>query len=187
MALYDVSGRSDSAEAPEPADRIDERYFDLQRNWALIAALVDDQQVEVQRIFVSPRVRAWLLSYAAAARMPTDLVQRVRAVLSTARDTGTHQDHLHVRISCPAGDIAAGRCSDQTAARPRRRRARRGRPAAPRKWFAHIRCLDPRVAGAERNGLDDRPAARKASRSARPSGRVRSRPGKVKARPRAGR
>jgi penicillin-insensitive murein endopeptidase len=187
MAYYEMNGRSNSAEAPEPADRIDERYFDLQRNWALIAALVDDPHVRIQRIFVSPRVRAWLLSYAAASRMPTDLVQRVRAVLSTARDTGTHQDHLHVRIGCSAGDVAAGRCSDHTAARPRRRRARRGKRAAPRQGVAQIRCLDSRVAGAERNGLDDRPAARKAARAARPSGRVRSRPGKVKARPRVGR
>lgn len=187
MAYYDVNARSNSAEAPEPADRIDERYFDLQRNWALITALVDDPHVRVQRIFVSPRVRAWLLAYAATARVPADLVLRVRQVLSTARDTGSHQDHLHVRIACSPGDVAKGRCSDEAAARPRRRRARRGKPAPPRKWFAQIRCLDPRVAGAERNGLDDRPAARKASRSARPSARVRSRSGQVKARPRAGR
>lgn len=184
MAYYGADGRSISAESPEPADRIDERFFDLQRNWAVIAALVSDPDVRVYRIFVSTRVRSWLLAYAQAARVPPELVGRVRAVLSTARDTGTHQDHMHLRIACSAADVAQGRCSDEAAARPRRRRGRRGRAPKPHKWYAHVRCLDPRVAGSP---SDDRPATRSPSRAARSSGQARSRGGRVKARPAAGR
>jgi penicillin-insensitive murein DD-endopeptidase len=191
MAYYGADGRSVSAEAPEPAGRIDERYFDLQRNWALIAALVTDPDVRVYRIFVSTRVRDWLLAYASAAAMPPDLVARVRSVLSTARDTGTHQDHMHLRIACSADDVAAGRCSDETAAPPRRRRGkRRGRhrPPPARKWYAHIRCGtdSDAVAGAD---APDRPREVRRSRSARakPSGRSQRRPARVRGRPAAGR
>jgi penicillin-insensitive murein endopeptidase len=105
---------------------------------------VADPDVRVTRIFVSPRVRDWLLAYARAAEAPPDDIARVQSVLSTARDTGTHQDHMHVRIACSADDIAHGRCSDEPAVPPRRRR--RGRRPKPRKWFAHVRCALPRDA-----------------------------------------
>jgi penicillin-insensitive murein endopeptidase len=151
MAYFGADGRATSAEAPEPVSRIEERFFDLPRNWALIVALVSDPEVRVYRIFVSTRVRDWLLAYARVTAAPPEIMARVRAVLSTARDTGTHQDHLHVRIACSADDIAHGRCSDASAAPPRVRRGKRRRGKRvkrPRKWYAQVRCADPRaVAG----------------------------------------
>jgi penicillin-insensitive murein endopeptidase len=207
MAYYGADARATSADAPEPADRIEERFFDLQRNWALIAALVSDPEVRVHRIFVSTRVRSWLMAYARTAGVPVELVARVRQVLSTARDAGTHQDHMHVRIACSQDDIAHGRCSDETAAPPRRRRGRRGRTARPRKWYAQVRCVDPaasdRMAGADtpdpaRATADRQRSARpsrsarsadrpRSSRSSRSSGSPRARARPVKARPAAGR
>ena len=151
MPYYGSDGRAVSAESPVPASQIDERYFDLQRNWALIAALVSDPEVRVMRIFVSSRVRSWLIAYARVSAVPQDLLDRVQAVLYTARDAGSHQDHLHVRIGCSADDVEQGRCSDASAPRPRprRRRGRRGkRQKAPLRWYARVSCVDPRAVAA---------------------------------------
>ncbi|HKE18593.1 MAG TPA: penicillin-insensitive murein endopeptidase, partial [Kofleriaceae bacterium] len=146
MAYYGLDARSVSAESPEPAGRIDERYFDLQRNWALVAALVSDPDVQVSRIFVSSRVRGWLLAYARARAAPPELLARAQAVLFTAGgDSGSHQDHMHIRIGCSGEDVAAGRCSDESAPRPRsrHRRGKRHRHPPPQRWYAHVRCAVP--------------------------------------------
>jgi len=177
MANFGPDGRATSADAPEPASGIDERYFDLRRNWALVAALVSDPEVRVYRIFVSARVRSWLMAYAAAAQVPIDVLERVRAVLSTARDTGTHQDHLHVRIACSSDDVAYGRCSDESASPPRRRRGKRRRAHKDRsrRWYAHVPCGVPdAVAGSD---APDETAARPARAArAKPSSRPRTKP-----------
>jgi penicillin-insensitive murein DD-endopeptidase len=144
MAFYGADGRATSAESPEPASAIGERFFDLPRNWALVAALAADPDVRVTRIFVSRRVREWLLAYARAAEVPADILSRAESVLYTARDAGTHQDHMHVRIACSAEDVAHGRCADESAAPPRRRRGRRHRNR-PRRWYVQIRCGDTEV------------------------------------------
>lgn len=153
MAQYGSDGRAISADAPIPASQIDERYFDLQRNWALIVALISDPDVRVTRIFVSSRVRSWLLAYARVSAVPQDLLDRVQAVLYTARDASSHQDHMHIRIGCSDDDVAHGRCSEASAPRPRarRRRGRRGkRHKAPARWYARVQCVDQRnVASAD--------------------------------------
>ena len=129
MAMFGLDGRATHAESPEPAPRIEERFFDMARNWALVAALVSDPDVRVDRIFVSRRVRDWLLAYARAAGAPEPLVARAAAVLAYPGDGNGHADHMHVRIACSAADQAEGRCSDAPA--PRRRRD---------KWRTRVRC-----------------------------------------------
>jgi penicillin-insensitive murein endopeptidase len=136
MPLFGLDGRATSADSPEPADQIHERFFDLARNWALVQALATDADVRVDRIFVSSRIRDWLLAYAAAAGVPEPVRARVRSVLSTPIGVEAHNDHMHVRIGCSADDAAAGVCSDTPA--PRRRRG---------KWRAPVRCGPPQVAG----------------------------------------
>lgn len=135
MALFGVDGRATSAESPQPVARIDERFFDLARNWALIQALATDPDVRVNRIFVSRRVRDWLLAYAAAAGVSEPVRTRVQSVLSTPVGVEAHNDHMHVRIGCSADDAAAGSCSDEPAKRARR------------KWRTAVPCGSPRVAG----------------------------------------
>ncbi|HWM87300.1 MAG TPA: penicillin-insensitive murein endopeptidase [Kofleriaceae bacterium] len=183
MPLYGPDGRADRAESPVPAASIDERFFDLQRNWALVVALVSDPEVTVNRIFVSRRVRSWLLAYARVAGVPPDTLAAVQRVLSTARDSSTHQDHLHVRIACSDEDVAHGRCSDATAPPPRRRRrGRRGkRVAQATKWYTQVRCADPRAVAA--GDQPDAPDAATA-RSSRPSSASSARTGASRSRAR---
>jgi penicillin-insensitive murein endopeptidase len=138
MPLFGVDGRATSAQSPAPAPEIQERFFDLARNWALVQALATDPDVRVDRIFVSRRIRDWLLAYAAAAGVPEPVRVRVRAVLSIPVGVEAHNDHMHVRIGCSPDDAASGACSEAPA--PRRRHRRRYR--------APVRCGPPRVATA---------------------------------------
>lgn len=75
--------------------------FDEARNWALVEALLKDQQASVRYIFVASPLRARLLDYAAKKRIPKDLLTRAASVLMGPRDADGHDDHFHVRIACP--------------------------------------------------------------------------------------
>ncbi len=77
--------------------------FDDAKNWALVAALLDDPVAHVSHIFVSTPLRARLLSYAKHAGAPAALVQRAADTMEQPRGTLPHDDHFHVRISCPSG------------------------------------------------------------------------------------
>lgn len=129
MAYYTHTGRAYYAKAPRWARGIPERYFDLARNWALVKAMISDHEAQVEHIFVSSRVRRWLLDYARQAGEPEELVRRASSILKRATATGGHNDHMHVRIACSADDMALGRCRNGNA-------QKRGR----RKFYSHVRC-----------------------------------------------
>lgn len=139
MAAYRDDGRAISAESPEAAAHIEERFFDLARNWALVESLATDADVRVERVFVSEKVRGWLLAYAAASGVAEPVVARVRSLLGHPTDSTAHHDHMHVRIACSAEDAALGKCSDELAARRRSSKHR-----------ARVMCVEPPPAAAPR-------------------------------------
>lgn len=75
--------------------------FDDARNWALVTAFLNDPAAHVSHIFISAPLRARLLSYASRVGAPPAL--QTRAALTMAQPFGSlpHDDHFHVRISCP--------------------------------------------------------------------------------------
>jgi len=77
--------------------------FDDAKNWALVAAVLDDPAARVTHIFVSSPLRQRLLAYAAREGVPEGL--RTRAAFAMVQPHGTlpHDDHFHVRIACPSG------------------------------------------------------------------------------------
>jgi penicillin-insensitive murein endopeptidase len=77
-------------------------YFDDARNWALVRALLTDPEARVSHIFVALPLRARLLAYAAKVGAPAEI--RTRAAMTVMQPHGSlpHDDHFHVRISCPA-------------------------------------------------------------------------------------
>jgi penicillin-insensitive murein DD-endopeptidase len=77
--------------------------FDDARNWALLAALVNDPAAHISHIFVASPLRARLLAY--AARMGAPAATRTRAAELMVQPHGSlpHDDHFHVRVGCPAG------------------------------------------------------------------------------------
>jgi penicillin-insensitive murein endopeptidase len=75
--------------------------FDVERNWALVRALLEDDAARVVRIFVSHALRAQLLAYAVGIDEPPALLARAAAVLGQPSDSAAHDDHFHVRIAGP--------------------------------------------------------------------------------------
>jgi penicillin-insensitive murein endopeptidase len=82
--------------------------FDVERNWALVRALLEDPGIEVQHLFVSSPLRQMLLDHAVAVGAEGTLVERAAEVLSQPAHALAHDDHLHVRIYCPASDRGLG-------------------------------------------------------------------------------
>ena len=75
-----------------------ELFFDLERNWSLIRALVQDQRVD--KIFVAPWVEGLLLGWARLHERSETLLARAAQVLSTPGAVEPHDDHFHVRVAC---------------------------------------------------------------------------------------
>ena len=128
MPYYNRKGRAYYARKPVWARSIPERFFDVERNWALVKSLITDADVELERIFVSPRIERWLVQHAKAVGEDEELVHKARVLLHRPRDSEPHNDHMHVRIKCSAEDVAAGRC------RTNFKRRKNG------KWRSRVRC-----------------------------------------------
>jgi penicillin-insensitive murein endopeptidase len=82
--------------------------FDVEREWLLVRALLSDDEARVQWIFVNDNVKALLLAWATARGEPTDLMWRATQVMLQPNPGGPHDDHIHVRTSCDAEEVAHG-------------------------------------------------------------------------------
>ncbi|WP_438023114.1 penicillin-insensitive murein endopeptidase [Sorangium sp. So ce233] len=76
--------------------------FDVPRNWLLVQHLLADPRARVSHIFISDPLRHALLTH--AKRIGVSRALLVRAQLAMMQPTGSepHDDHMHVRISCPS-------------------------------------------------------------------------------------
>ncbi|WP_433927712.1 penicillin-insensitive murein endopeptidase [Sorangium cellulosum] len=75
--------------------------FDVPRNWLLVQHLLTDPRARVSHIFISDPLRHALVTHAKRIGVSRALI--VRAQLAMMQPTGSepHDDHMHVRISCP--------------------------------------------------------------------------------------
>ena len=119
MAYYGATGRATHALGLGSNRPIRERFFDVARNWDLVAALVADPVARVTHIYVSRQVRRWLVHYGQSVGAPAMLLMRIEQILDISKGPA-HNDHMHVRIACSEDDVAAGSCTDQRDPRPRR-------------------------------------------------------------------
>jgi penicillin-insensitive murein endopeptidase len=138
MAYYARSGIGHYAHAPSFTRDIAERYFDLARNWALVRALLTDSESEVEHIFVSSRVRRWLLDYAEQLGEPDHLLMRATRVLRKPSGVDGHNDHMHVRVRCSDDDEALGNCRNATSRRSRRTRHWRSMTSCPAPFVSSL-------------------------------------------------
>jgi penicillin-insensitive murein endopeptidase len=75
--------------------------FDDHRNWLLVQSWVRDDRAGLSHIFVSRGLRQRLLGYAAKQPAFKKYVAQVAALLKQPEDASPHDDHFHVRVSCP--------------------------------------------------------------------------------------
>ncbi len=85
--------------------------FDVARNWQLVKALLTNGKVGIQWIFVSNGLKKLLLDYARKHGVASELVARAEKVLHQPTDAPPHNDHFHLRITCPLHDRLEG-CLD---------------------------------------------------------------------------
>jgi len=88
------------------------RRFDVRRNWALVRALLEDPQIEVQFLFCHEALKRAMLDYAVAMGEDPAIVDEAESILHQPGDSLPHDDHLHLRIYCATTDRALG-CVDR--------------------------------------------------------------------------
>lgn len=82
--------------------------FDVDREWRLVRALLDDPEARVQWMFVSEVAEAMLLEWATARGEPLETIARAQQVMLQPNPGGVHDDHIHVRTACSADEAVAG-------------------------------------------------------------------------------
>jgi hypothetical protein len=105
--LYHFNRRLEATDSPAPM------VFDVAANWTMIKALLQcPKRVPLKKLFIAKWLRYPILRYARAAKEPNELRHAAAALLRQPRRTSPHSDHLHLRIGCPADDVAEG-CLDK--------------------------------------------------------------------------
>jgi len=75
--------------------------FDDHRNWLLLQSWARDRRAGLSHVFVSDPLRARLLAYARRhAKFRSD-IEAAMGLLKQPEQGEPHDDHFHVRISCP--------------------------------------------------------------------------------------
>lgn len=84
------------------AEDITGARFDVAKNWLFLQNLLLDRDARVSHVFVAEPIKHALLAHARARGVAHALY--VRAALVMMQPTGglPHDDHFHVRISCPS-------------------------------------------------------------------------------------
>jgi penicillin-insensitive murein endopeptidase len=74
--------------------------YDMPRNWAFVQELLTDPVAHVSHIFIAEWIRHEVLAYA-RHRVSGALWDRAATVMMQPHNSLPHDDHFHVRISCP--------------------------------------------------------------------------------------
>ena len=82
--------------------------FDVERQWLLVKALVEDPEARIQWIFASRNVRALLVDWARARGESPDTIVRAMEVMLQPQPGGAHDDHVHIRTACTPAEVVAG-------------------------------------------------------------------------------
>jgi penicillin-insensitive murein DD-endopeptidase len=105
----DLEGKgTDYLDLADPKDDVPVR-IDLPRTWRFVHALIADDRLQLQRIFVVEHLRSMLLAEARRQKAPKAIRERFADL--TCQPRAPHDDHLHIRVFCTAEDIAGG-CED---------------------------------------------------------------------------
>ena len=123
-------------------DETNQRFvrLDVEREWLLVKALVEDPEARVQWLFVSKPIEAILLEWARArGESGETLTRAMDAMLQPAPPAQSHDDHIHVRTACDATEVAFG-CEPTGPARPWATAADEGlrAPASPEPTIAEL-------------------------------------------------
>ncbi len=91
--------------------------FDVERQWLLLKAMLEDPDGHVQFVFASRNIRALLAEWAIARGESMEIVYRALTVMVQPNPGGEHDDHFHVRTACTDEEVVAG-CEPSGPERP---------------------------------------------------------------------
>ncbi len=120
LAFYVVDAKTgESVPSPDllsfdeagPARGRPEFVFDVARNWKLTEGLLNHDVVDVQWLFISIPLKEALLEHARSTGADPELIARAESVLHQPTDSSPHNDHFHLRVTCPRNDRLEG-CVD---------------------------------------------------------------------------
>lgn len=75
--------------------------FDIARNWLLVQHMLTDPGARVSHIFIAEPLRQSLLAYARSRGVSRALWNRAAIAMMQPTNSLPHDNHMHVRISCP--------------------------------------------------------------------------------------
>jgi penicillin-insensitive murein DD-endopeptidase len=102
--------------------------FDLARNWAFIQELLAFRGARISHIFIAEWLKRELLAYA-RPRVSRALYDRAAIVMMQPHNSLPHDDHIHVRISCPRATHSS--CIELAKVRHKTRVAKKTRGGHP--------------------------------------------------------
>jgi penicillin-insensitive murein endopeptidase len=80
-------------------------HFDDERNWMLVESWARDRRAGLSHIFVSDPLKARLLRFARSRPRFAPYVEQAAALLKQPEKGEAHDDHFHVRITCPKDQL----------------------------------------------------------------------------------
>jgi len=155
-AFFDPDGVGvDFRDLADPNDDI-VLQFDRARTWLFLRALIEDEEAQLQQIFVAEHLRTLLLEYARSNDEPSTAVMRFAAM--SCQPSYPHDDHFHFRFFCAPEDIVDG-CRDSAPLYPwhrkRLERARvQSRPLASKRPSAIAKIVTHEEARAAAGPMD---------------------------------
>jgi penicillin-insensitive murein endopeptidase len=102
--------------------------FDDARNWALVESWLKDE-ANVLQIFVAQHIKTRLLAQGRRSGASTTLLARASSVIIQPTKGLPHDNHFHVRVSCPRGQKACVNYGTRER-KPARKSAPRARTSA---------------------------------------------------------
>lgn len=105
-------GEDGTATIPGPNGESRVVRFDVERNWLVVRALVDNPIADVQWIFVADWLKQAMLDHAIQRGEPQHVILAASYLLGQPGDSLPHDDHMHVRVYCAPTDRIIG-CSDR--------------------------------------------------------------------------
>jgi penicillin-insensitive murein endopeptidase len=84
-------------------------WFDAERTWTVVRALVEAPGPGVANVFLYAPLRDLVLDHARATGVPDAIIDLAGQALAQPGDSAPHDDHMHVRIYCSTADAG---CSD---------------------------------------------------------------------------
>jgi penicillin-insensitive murein endopeptidase len=142
-AFFDPSGAGvDFRDLADPNDDLG-LQLDIPRTWLFLQALIENEEAQLQQIFVAEHLRTLLLEYAGAAQAPSTALKRFAAM--SCQPSYPHDDHFHFRFFCAPDDIAEG-CRDSAPLYPWHRKrlekaSVQSRPLAPKRPQANAKIV----------------------------------------------